>query len=129
MQSSTQKSSTQKSSTQKSSNQESSTSGLSKPSLRREWYGSQNALGDFYRGFLCKLIKTEHDATFIEIEDMLSLLVRNDFTTTRLRHERLPKQELFQLKCAYVNAICIIARIFDFEYSVDDIIRLMNVDV
>ena len=98
-----------------SSTQKSSTSGLSKPSLRREWYGSQNALGDFYSGFLCKLNKTEHDATFIEIEDMLSLLVRNDFTTTRLRHERLPKQELFQLKCAYVNAICIIVRIFDFE--------------
>ena len=113
---------------------QSSTSGLSKPSLRRESHGSQNALDDFYRGFLCKLIetnenKTEHVTTFIEIEDMLSLLVRNDFTTTRLCHERLPKQELFQLKCAYVNAICIIARIFDFEYSVDDIIRLMNVDV
>ena len=113
---------------------QSSTSGLNKPLLEREGHGSKNALDDFYRGFLCYLIetnenKTKHVATFIEIEDMLSLLVRNDFTTTRLCHERLPKQELFQLKCAYVNAICIIVRIFDFEYSVDDIIRLMNVDV
>ena len=117
-----------------SSTQKSSTSGLNKPFLKREGHGSENAADYFYSGFLCKLIKTnenetDHVATFIEIEDMLSLLVRNDFTTTRLRHERLPKQELFQLKCAYVNAICIIARIFDFEYSVDDIIRLMNVDV